>query len=62
MYNTSVKAKEKNSMGTFKVSITAEDSSDSESTGLVVQHALTADSTIPKKWIVDFGATYLSHV
>ena len=49
-------------MGTFKVSITAEDSSDSESTGLVVQHALTADSTIPKKWIVDFGATYLSHV
>ena len=31
-------------MGVFKVTITAEDENCSESTGLVVQHALSADS------------------
>ena len=39
--------------------ITAEDenSSDSESTGLVVQHALSADCNARDQWIVDSGAT-----
>ena len=42
----------------FKVTITAEDenSSDSESTGLVVQHALSADSNVHDQWILDSGA------
>ena len=46
-------------MGAFKVTISAEDgnSSDSESTGLVVQHALSADSNAHDKWILDSGAT-----
>ena len=34
-----------------------ESGSESESTGLVVQHALSADSTIRGQWIVDSGAT-----
>ena len=41
-----VQVKKKTKTGAFKVTITAENenSSDSESTGLVVQHALSADS------------------
>ena len=41
------------------MTITAEDenSSDSESTGLVVLHALSTDSTIHDQWILDSGAT-----
>ena len=41
------------------MTISAEDESgsESESTGLVVQHALSADSTIHGQWIVDSGAT-----
>ena len=52
-------AKKKTKMGAFKVTITAEDenSSDSESTGLVVQHALSADSNARDQWILDSGAT-----
>ena len=44
----------------FKVTITAEDenSSDSESTGLVVQHAFCTDSNVHDQWILDSGATY----
>ena len=52
--------KKKTKMGVFKVTITAEDknSSDSESTGLVVQHALSAgDSNARDQWILDSGAT-----
>ena len=46
-------------MGAFKVTITAEDesSTDSESTGLVLQHALSADSGGHDRWILDSGAT-----
>ena len=50
-------------MGAFKVTITAEDenSTDSESTGLVVQHALstkcTTKCTSHDQWILDSGAT-----
>ena len=41
-------AKKKTKMGAFKVTITAEDenSTDSESTGLVVQHALSTESNL----------------
>ena len=41
------------------MTITAEDEncSDSESTGLVVQHALSADSNAHDQWIIDSGAT-----
>ena len=51
--------KKKTKMGVFKVTITAEDEncSDSESTGLVVQHALSADSNAHDQWIIDSGAT-----
>ena len=52
-------AKKKNKMGAFKVTITAEDesSSDSESTGLVAQHALSTKSNTHDQWILDSGAT-----
>ena len=54
-----VQAKRKTKAGAFKVTITAEDenSTDSESTGLVVQHALSADSREHDRWILDSGAT-----
>ena len=54
-----VQVKTKTKTGAFKVTITAEDenSSDSESTGLVVQHALSADSNAHDQWILDSGAT-----
>ena len=46
-------------MGAFKVTITAdnENSSDSESTGLVVQHVLSACFYGRDQWILDSGAT-----
>ena len=50
----------KTQMGAFKVTITAEDgnSTESEGTGLVVQHALSlADSNRRDEWILDSGAT-----
>ena len=52
-------SKGKNKTGAFKVTITAEDedSTDIESTGLVVQHALSADGRICDRWILDSGAT-----
>ena len=52
-------ARMKTKMGAFKVTISADDenSSDSESTGLVVQHALSADSDAHDQWIFDSGAT-----
>ena len=52
-------AKKKNKMGAFKVTITAEDesSTDSESTGLVAQHALSTKSYIHDQWTLDLGAT-----
>lgn len=55
----SVQTKKKTKTGVFKVTITAEDenSSDSESTGLVVLHALSADSNIHDQWILGSGAT-----
>ena len=34
-----------------------ENCSDGESTGLVVQHALSADSNAHDQWIIDSGAT-----
>ncbi len=40
----------------FKVTIST-DNSDSESTGLVVQHALSADAHCQDRWILDSGAT-----
>ena len=51
--------KKKNKMGAFKVIITAEDenSTDSESTGLVVLHALSTKSNTRDHWILDSGAT-----
>jgi len=54
-----VQVKKKTKTGAFKVTITAEDenSSDSESTSLVVQHALSADSNARNQWILDSGAT-----
>lgn len=52
-------AKKKTKMGAFKVTITAEDenSTDSESTGLVAQHALSTESNSHDQWIIDSGAT-----
>ena len=51
--------KKKTRMGAFKVTITAEDESGSESegTGLVVQYVLSAASKSSNQWIVDSGAT-----
>ena len=51
--------KKKNKMGAFKVTITAEDenSTDSESTGLVVLHALSTKSNTRDHWILDSGVT-----
>ena len=55
----SVQVKKKTKMGAFKVTITPEDetSTDSESTSLVVQHALSSDCNTRNKWILDSGAT-----
>ena len=52
-------ARSKTKLGAFKVTITPQDesTSDSEGTGLVVQHALSADRKIDGEWIVDSGAT-----
>lgn len=50
--------KKKTKMGAFKVKISADDnSSEGEGTGLMVQHALCADSKIHNQWILDSGAT-----
>ena len=55
----SVQVKKKTKMGAFKVTITPDDegSSDSESTGLVVQHAFSAGPDSHQRWILDSGAT-----
>ena len=52
-------SKGKTKMGAFKVTITTEDedSTDIESVGLVVRHALSADGRIHDQWILDSGAT-----
>ena len=49
----------KNKVGAFKVTFTAEDESgsDGESTGLLVQHALSSKCNTPDQWILDSGAT-----
>ena len=51
--------KKKNKMGAFKVTITAEDenSTDSESTGLMAQHALSTKFSTHNQWIIDSGTT-----
>ena len=51
-------------MGAFKVTITAEDesSTDSESTGLVAQHVLSTKSNTHDQWILDSGATWVLYV
>jgi hypothetical protein len=53
------KSKGKGKVGAFKVTITAQDesSTESEGTGLVVQHALSTDGRINGEWILDSGAT-----
>ena len=54
----SVQVKKKSKMGAFKVTITEDDnSSDSESTGLVMQHALPSECSARDQWILDSGAT-----
>ena len=57
--NKPTSARMKTKMGAFKVTISAHDgnSTDSESTGLLVQHALSADSDARDQWIFDSGAT-----
>ena len=54
-----VQTQKKTKLGAFKVTITAdnENSSDSESTGLVVQHVLSACSNGHDQWILNSGAT-----
>ena len=53
-----VQVKKKKKMGAFKVTFTQDDdSTDSESTGLVVQHALSSKYNAPNRWILDSGAT-----
>ena len=53
-----VQVKKKKKMGAFKVTFTQDDdSTDSESTGLVVQHALSSKYNAPNCWILDSGAT-----
>ena len=54
-----VQTQRKTKLGAFKVTITADNknSSDSESTGLVVQHVLSACSNGHDQWILDSGAT-----
>ena len=54
--NKIAQGKVKTKTGAFKVTISTEDDDD-ESTGLVVQHALSADSSCCDRWIVDSGAT-----
>ena len=53
------KDKRKAKIGAFKVTFSADDdnSSDTEGTGLVVQHALSANSGFHDRWILDSGAT-----
>jgi len=54
----SVQMKKRTKMGAFKVTITEDDNcTDSESTGLVVQHALTSECDVRNRWILDSGAT-----
>ena len=53
-----VQVKKKTKMGAFKVTVTQDDdSTDSESTGLVVQHALASEYNARDRWILDSGAT-----
>jgi len=53
-----VQVKKRTKMGAFKVTITEDnDSTDSESTGLVVQHALSSEVNAHDRWILDSGAT-----
>ena len=53
-----VQVKKKKKMGAFKVTFTQDDdSTDSESTGLVVQHALSSKYNATNRWILDSGAT-----
>ena len=49
----------KQKTGAFKVTITAQDdnSSENESAGLIVQHALSFESVTNDQWILDSGAT-----
>lgn len=57
---TATYGKKKSKIGAFKVTITAEDESGNESegtSGLVVQHGLSAVSKPCNDWIVDSGAT-----
>ena len=58
-YSRPAQIKRKNKMGAFKVTITGEDgnSTDSESTGLMAQHALSTESNTHNQWIIDSGAT-----
>ena len=49
---------ETSKVAAFKVTITPDDeSTDSESTGLVVQHALSVGPDVRNQWIIDSGAT-----
>ena len=52
-YNVLVTAQEANAY----VPLLADDSTDSENTGLVVQHALSSKYNAPNCWILDSGAT-----
>ena len=57
-----VQTQKKTKVGAFKLTITAdnadnENSSDSESTGVVVQHVLSACFNGHDQWILDSGAT-----
>ena len=51
--------KSRGKMGAFKVTITAEDNSESgnESCGLVIAHALSVGPNAKSQWILDSGAT-----
>ena len=52
----SMQVKKKTKMGAFKVTITEDDkSTDSESTGLVIQHALSSECNARDQWIIESG-------
>ena len=54
----SPQARKTSKVGAFKVTITPDDeNTDSESTGLVVQHALSVGPDVRNQWIIDSGAT-----
>ena len=54
---TPVQVKKKTKKRAFKVTATQDqDSTDSESTGLVVQHALSSKHNACNQWILDSGA------